>query len=272
MITTNTILRTFNIWTEAGSGTAFVLEVKVLRYLITALHVIGNVKAGDKILMCVSKEGKWKSLKERVQVVGATDEKTDIAVLVCPEEMSLPIPRVPPLIAGLGYEQDVRILGFPLGLDSGFSEHTFGFPVPAIKAGIISAFSSGEPIIIYIDAHGSNGISGGPLVICTPKKYLASQPKKVTTGIVSNEFIAGVVTNNYYSKHRRKNIYDYNNKNGKDIIGYYLENPGIIEVISIKYAIELIESNPIGLEPAPFDIENLQLRDIPIPRVIEFHG
>ena len=62
------------------------------------------------------------------------------------------------------HSQTVAFLGFPFGWDSGAESVNNGYPVPFIKAGIISAKADGPPRRIYVDGHGNPGFSGGPLV------------------------------------------------------------------------------------------------------------
>ena len=62
------------------------------------------------------------------------------------------------------YGQQVYILGFPHGHDSGGAEINRGLPIPFVKSGVISAFAFGDVKKIYIDTHANEGFSGGPVV------------------------------------------------------------------------------------------------------------
>ncbi len=70
----------------------------------------------------------------------------------------------------LTFGQSVAFLGFPFGWDQGAENLNNGYPMPFVKAGIVSAILGPPLSSIYLDAHGNPGFSGGPLIFAEPKK------------------------------------------------------------------------------------------------------
>ena len=139
--------------------------------------------------------------------------------------------------AGLFYGQQVYFLGFPFGWDSGAENINRDFPVPFVKAGIVSAFGFEEPKRIYIDAHGNQGFSGGPVVF-------------KEAGQRSNEFkVAGVVANAPTPLPT-----PVVNERGEPIeaegkaVAFFRENQGIVVAFDIRHATDMIDANPVGFD------------------------
>ena len=169
MITNNVIQRTFRIGCGIKSGTAFAIDRGGKQYLVTALHVVRGITSGDKIAIFHDKQ--WKNTP--VDVVGLGRNDVDVAVLSCPIRLAPPHP-MEASGAGLIYGQSIYFLGFPFGWDGGAENINREFPVPFVKAGIVSAVIPGNPTRIYIDGHGNKGFSGGP-VLFAPKRS-ATEP------------------------------------------------------------------------------------------------
>ena len=93
-----------------------------------------------------------------------------------------------------------------------------GFPIPFVKAGIISGHVMGPPRRIYLDAHGNPGFSGAPLIL-SPR----DQPIAFT--------VAGVITASLRDPITR-------------------EHAGFVGAIGIQDALELISASPVGA-PVP---------------------
>ena len=111
------------------------------------------------------------------------------------------------------------------------------FPMPFVKAGIISAYHFLETShVSYVDGHNNKGFSGGPLVF-------------LPNGLPSNEFrVAGVVAN-----YPTPIIEPVVNSDRKPILGvddqpiaYFQENQGFVVAFSIRHATDLIDANPTG--------------------------
>lgn len=233
LITSNVIHRTFHIGWRDSIGTAFAIDRASKQYLVTARHVVKEIKSGDAIKLF--HEGKWKDLP--VDVVGIGKGEIDVAVLACSVRLSLALS----LVASAGdivYGQQVFFLGYPFGWDAGGEQINRGVPLPFVKGGIVSAIEFGDVSRIFLDAHVNKGFSGGPVVF-------------VPYGQPQNELrVAGIVVS--YPIPEFLPIVDHNgdsvtDQEGKPI-GYVQENPGFVVAIGIKHALELIDANPIGFQ------------------------
>ena len=233
MITTNAIQRTFHIKRGDASGTAFAIDRASRQYLVTAHHVVDGITSGDTI--AVFHESRWKNVTVDVVGIGAAD--VDVAVLSCPIQLA-PTHPLEASAAGLTYGQTVYFLGFPFGWDSGAENMNRDFPIPFVKAGIVSAIIGGNLTRFFIDGHGNKGFSGGPVVF-------------VPNGQPQAELrVAGIVAN--YPTPLREPIID---KLGHPIVdshgepaAFFQENPGFVVVMDIRHAIDLIDANPVGFQ------------------------
>ena len=236
LITSNVIHRTFHIGWRDSIGTAFAIDRASKQYLVTARHVVKEIKSGDAIKLF--HEGKWKDLP--VDVVGIGKGRTDVAVLACSVRLSSPLPLIASS-ADLAYGQPVSFLGYPFGWDVGGEQINRGVPLPFVKAGVVSAMESGDVFRIFLDAHGNKGFSGGPVVF-------------VPNGHPRNELrVAGIISSlPPYPQWAWQPIVDRNGKpltnSAGEPIGYVKENPGIVIAIGIRHAVELIDANPIGFQ------------------------
>ena len=233
MITNNIIFRTFHMRWDDSTGTGFTIDRGSKQYLVTARHVVPEIKSGDAIKIFHDKE--WKDLD--VNVVGIGSGAVDVAVLACSIRLSPSLPLVASS-ADLAYGQPVSVLGYPFGWDVGGEQINRGVPLPFVKAGIVSAMEFEGVSRIFLDAHGNKGFSGGPVVFVP-----YGQPK-------SELHVAGIVS--YYPIPEFLPIVDHNGDTitdqGGNPIGYVKENPGFVVAIGIKHALELIDANPIGYQ------------------------
>ena len=234
MVTTNVIYRTFHIQWNEDRGTAFTIDHGKRQYLVTARHVVEGIESGDNIGIFHEKE--WKSLA--VKVVGIGQGVIDVAVLACSFRLSPSFPLEASL-ESLAYGQSVAFLGYPFGWIVGGEQINRGIPLPFVKGGIVSAIESGDASRIFLDAHGNEGFSGGPVVF-------------VPAGQATELRVAGVVA--YYPTPILRPIVDRSRKTIRtregEPVAYVTENPGILVAIGIGHALELIEANPIGF-PLP---------------------
>lgn len=227
MITTNILCRVFYISVGSKSGTSFAIEHSGKQYLVTARHIFQNLCR--KMDISIFHDGKWRGLS--TTLVGAKDD-ADIAVLSPPEQLAPAFPAEPSM-GGIGLSQQVFFLGFPLGLTGRNEELNRKFPLPLVKAGIISGSDSTPPSKFWIDGHNNPGFSGGPVVFI-PYEQQTSRNVECK--------IAGVI-----SAYRLSPQEVRDNSTGQKI-GYVDENSGIILAYSIDHAVDLIESNPVGCE------------------------
>lgn len=237
LVPSQVILRTFHIAWRNSTGTAFAIDREGKQYVVTARHVVKGIKSGDKIK--ISWKQQWHEVA--IEVVGIGKGDVDVTVLAFPRVLAAPKLTLKASIEGLGYGQKVMFLGFPFGWGSRATKLTNGFPLPFVKAGIVSAFTFDSlPRSIFIDGHGNKGFSGGPVV------FVRNNGSKKTYQV------AGVVS--YYPIPQFEPI---RNKEGKVILGddgepiaYFGENPGLVVAHHITHATELIDLNPIG-HPLP---------------------
>ena len=223
MITSNVIQRTLHIKRDNSEGTAFTLDHGGKQYLVTARHVVEGIASGERIF--VVHEGQRKPVK--IRVVGVGEGDVDVAVLACQQQLTPMHPLEPSEPKDFVYGQQVYFLGFPFGWNSGGEDINHGWPLPFVKAGIISAMSFSTPVDrIYIDAHVNKGFSGGPLVFSP-------------LGRQNVLHVAGVVVG--YPKLFQPVVDDHGNP-----VARVKENPGIVVAIGIQHVVALIESNPIG--------------------------
>ena len=126
--------------------------------------------------------------------------------------------------------EEMMFLGFPGGYDTstGFELHN-GFPTPLVKYARLSTMPlQNHPM--WLDGHNNPGFSGAPLCF-TPD---SNKPSELA--------VAGIVVS--YNQTKRP-VYT---RDGGEAEMYIRENMGLLHAWDIRYALELIDSNPIGLE------------------------
>ena len=139
MITSNVLVRVRRFRYGNETGSSFLLERDGKEYLVTARHLVKNIRSSDTV--AIFHEDRWKQLD--VNLVGLGDGDIDVAVLApsirqLPASYELPVQGDPKSVISLG--QDVYFLGFPYGLQTE-TPLTGGFPVALIKKGVISSMS-----------------------------------------------------------------------------------------------------------------------------------
>ena len=221
IVDSNILTRVLPIKVGARTGTAFTIEVDGKQYLITAKHITGN----QEIETVEIWRNRW--ITAKVKTVGIGKGKEDIVVLAAntklTENLDIEVGSGPITLG-----QDVRFLGFPLGIKVEYMTQTGGIILPLVKGGILSAIKSEEGTSwLLVDGHNNEGFSGGP-VIFKPLKRKIERWK-----------IAAVI-----SGYQVENT-TVMDKTGK-IIGYAAGNSGILVATGIKTAVDLIKSNPIG--------------------------
>ncbi len=232
MITSNVISRVFHIRFGSASGTAFAIDRNSRQYLITARHVVQEITSDSHI--DIFHDRIWTTIQ--VTVVGAGSGQSDVAVLACPVRLAPPYP-LEASFAGLLYGQRVYFLGFPFGWDGGGENINRDFPIPFVKAGIMSSMSPDKPKRIYIDAHGNKGFSGGPVVFRPSGKsdnelrvagVVSQAPTPLLTPVV--DMLGNAVLDD------------------GEPVAYFAENQGFVVAFSIRQATDMIDENPIGLD------------------------
>lgn len=157
LVTSNSLQRTLLIKRGNSLGTAFTVDRNDRQYIVTARHVVDGIQSGDSIE--VRHERQWK--KAQVEVIGVGTGPVDVTVLRHPARLT---PNHSLEEGGLRLGGPVAFLGFPFGWNMGMEDLNNGYPIPFVKAGIVSAILESPIRTILIDAHGNRGFSGGPLV------------------------------------------------------------------------------------------------------------
>lgn len=156
--TMNTLQRTYLVRDGGSIGTGFTIDRDGRQYLVTAKHV----SEGSVGVIDVFHDGHWKNLD--VTVVGAGMEGEDVMVLCADRQLS-PAHPLGTNDKGISLGQQVRFLGFPFAWRyDDLGKINNGWPIPIVKAGILSRLSSRNDRRLLVDAHGNKGFSGGPLV------------------------------------------------------------------------------------------------------------
>ena len=224
------ILRqTFQVRTEAGTGTAFTVEMDGRQYIVTAQHVIGSM-APDVLDMQTSSAG-WRQVP--VMAVGMAGRPVDVAVMATDSVLGSRS-SVPVGVGTVSYGQAVRFLGYPFGLDFTPIPGVRTAPLPFIKAGILSALrplpNEAGLLVLFVDAAGNPGFSGGPLVL--PLRSTAK-------GDSIAWHIAGVVTSGVTHRVPLKDV-------SGAVVGFVNVDAGILRATSIDAVTRMIRANPAG--------------------------
>jgi S1-C subfamily serine protease len=148
MVPSNAIQRTFRLRYGDGCGTAFTIDHNSKQYLVTARHVVSEIKSTDHIE--IFHQNDWHSLT--CQLVGRAAGDVDIAVLSVPLQLSPPFP-LPPTTQGIVFGQEVFFLGFPYNLFADVGATNRDFPLPFIKRATLSSISSvSDTEILFLDS------------------------------------------------------------------------------------------------------------------------
>ena len=225
IVNANILTRVLHLRVGDMIGTAFTVEVDGRQYLITAKHLTGEKDIAN--IEIWRKE--WHSLQ--VDVVGIGKGMEDIIVLSADRMLTQSLP----INVGSGdiiVGQNVRFLGFPLGIALDYMPERGGVRLPLVKAGILSGVKIEETVSrLLVDGHNNAGFSGGPVVF---KPLDNGKDVWKIAGVVSGYRIEGMTVRD---------------KMGR-ILGSADGNSGILVATGIETALKLIESNPIGFPVA----------------------
>jgi len=160
-ITGNEFSRTFNLKKDTLSGTCFLIFENKKNYWITAKHVLGNVRNGQKINFYILQDTSW--LIATGTVLLHSNPQIDIAV-ISPEDTSttngIALNQTGPALGEEGF-----FLGFPFGLKTKDpSNINKGFPFALVKKCVFSGAYTEKGIqLFFFDGNNNPGFSGGPV-------------------------------------------------------------------------------------------------------------
>lgn len=222
MISKNVIQRTFHIKYNGSTGTSFVIDIENKQYFVTAKHVIETLNGTETI------EVYYQSVWQKVEatLVGHSPH-SDISVMSIPalrNESDIVIADSDQIF----YGQDIYFLGFPYGLQSDVGELNSHLPIPLVKKGIVSTFLFESPRkVLLLDGHNNPGFSGGPVI------YKNVYDNSLRIAAIISGFRYEII-----NAEHQNNLIDIQ----------FRANTGIIISYGIEAALELIKSNPIGLQ------------------------
>jgi len=155
----------FKYKTEAG--TCFVINIDNRQYIITARHLVPDIKKGDSVQLYFNQN--WNNFI--IEPLFPKNAKTDIAALAADHQIT-PLLDIPVSSESIIIGQDVFFLGFPYGLHTPIKDPTTHITetIPFVKKAI---FSANDPSpesghIYYLDGHNNPGFSGGPVIFYKP--------------------------------------------------------------------------------------------------------
>ena len=223
--------KVIHIRSASGSGTALTIEVDAKQYVLTAAHLVDTVANGT--LEVQEARDAWRPV--RVAVVGTTDPALDVAVLAAEEQLT------PAIDIRLGtntveFGQSVRMLGYPYDLDIGHLPSFRNSPLPMVRSGILSSFSTfdSHPRILQllIDTHGNPGFSGGPVILRRPKRENTFETEWTVVGVVTGRVMEQLAVTSPSGAR----------------VGTAAVDAGIVRATSIDAALALIRARPIGYQ------------------------
>jgi hypothetical protein len=263
-VPTNVLFNVFQIKIGENLGTAFEMRVDGRVYLITAKHMVHDLKAdGTPEKIEVRKFRELEAILEWKQVIVkifACDDPVDIAVLV-PSEVLRDFPPLEPMPDDMALGQEGFFLGFPLGIASPTEGDNAPFPMPFVKRGNLSSIRYDKQAdIMYFDGYNNHGFSGGPVVYQDHRYRDPSDP----TG--TKFYVAGVVTGFIPELAKTANwrrakpgehftgIEEWRIDKRRDGSAYILTdtttvvplNTGIIQAFNVHHAVDVIKAHPIG--------------------------
>ncbi|WP_457594065.1 trypsin-like peptidase domain-containing protein [Hydrogenimonas sp.] len=165
MLTTNILQRVFKIRYNDNYGTAYTIEKGYNQFLVTAWHIFDN--ASDINEIEIYHNNQWNRLKVEV----AHNFLDDIDVIVFRLEYDLsPKYEVEIGMQNIIYGTWAYFLGFPFGISHDDGGINKGYPIPFIKAALISNIKlEGHGYnTVFLDGHNNKGFSGGPAIWIPP--------------------------------------------------------------------------------------------------------
>jgi hypothetical protein len=199
------------------------------QYLLTAKHIVANFPQSGAIE--IFHHGQWKPIK--FALVGHASGNVDISVLAA-EELLSPLHPLPAGTKNMIVGQTVYFCGFPYGFRQDFDHINNNFPLPLVKSGTLSGMMGYKGAsTLFIDGHNNPGFSGGPIVYIPNGRPMSTDQEYHLAGKMAG-----------FPKLTEKVL----RADGADSGLHVISNPGIGVAFDIKYALELIQKNPVGLK------------------------
>lgn len=212
-----------------GNATAsgFVIDVDGRQYLVTARHFASSVSNQSPLFILFDNE--WHNLGGTV--VGHAPGEIDISVFTLNGIVSNPKLKLVPDQAIL-YGQEVYFLGYPYGWWGEIKKAFVGRPIPFVRKAIVSCIEDGPDGAHrnFLDGHNGEGFSGGPVIYSFDPPNIFPRHFRVTSVISGYRFV-------------EQSIYQGNTEINASI----RYNTGIIVTYGIRHALDIIKSNPIGV-------------------------
>jgi len=250
-VVSNALARVLLIKTPTEQGSGFTLDIEGRQYLITAKHLVKDLK--DKARILIRENQTWVPVD--VSIFPCADP-VDIAVLVPPRLLTSTLPLEPAAKHNVIITQEVYFLGFPFGSSAGEGIAVFGsHPVPIGKHGILSAITDG---LLVVDALSNPGFSGGPIVFRDLNEtgkivfYVLGVTKGPYPDLVHVTAPEPVKPGDDLSNIERWRIQEDHGQRVilRDTPQVVPLNSGLLLGYSIDYAVDMIHKHPIGPEIA----------------------
>ena len=233
MPTANILQKTSLIKQGNSLGTTFAIETDGREYLITARHVVPDTSTPIEIMS----DEKWKQLP--VTGIYHHPGEPDVAAITLGQQIATrhPVNLSSVLIVG----QDEAFVGFPFGWNNTHFGFNNGYPIPFVKAAIVSAgISRNETSVVYLDGHNNPGFSGGPIAA----DHMPHTDPRLGPKII------GVVSGFPPDHTPHPSVID----SPPEFIGGYpiaddhvhLANSGFLKGYDIKHPTEIAQANPQG--------------------------
>lgn len=167
-VTTSIIQRVFQIFHNEKLATAYTIEKGDRQYLVSASHTFDG--SPDVTSLLIYRRDNWVRVPVTV-VFNADSRSADTIVFLLDEDIS---PRHPMSLnpAGLIIGTWAYFLGYPRGMRTSDRGINRGYPLPFVKAALVSAtdFERHGFNTLFLDGHNNKGFSGGPVVWAPPNK------------------------------------------------------------------------------------------------------
>lgn len=138
MITSNVLQRTFRLKSGDRAGSCFTIDVENRQYVITARHVVRDLRLGAVASVEVLHEDVWKRLG--VEVAWLSDSETDVAIL-SPERQLSPSHGLEHTTGNAAIGQPVYFCGFTELVPQVSEKLNNGFPIAVVRQGILAGMS-----------------------------------------------------------------------------------------------------------------------------------